>query len=584
MLILFSLAFVVTEFVWFHSSQNNRNAEQESRSFQAPHGVMMMNLTNNTITTITTATATTTATSPTRREEEESIDSTISRLPKEEEEQDHNEKNGMDLSSPQQQQQQQLVNTDPKDIRIRYVGFAGLGHRLMRMSNAYHLAKALNISLLEPVWKGYCPRGKGPSPTTKQPNVFSYLFGNEPLVVPPSLLQQPLLPFSVTQAIHDMKSRRQQVIIKFRNDVKGYTHMYGARDIQNMMRRRQQDPAASTRNTTTDTTLLAAATIPPFYGKLESDYEMYSQLLKRFRFRNEAQQLMAAYYSNNNNSSNTNNYTVLGLHIRAGNGEQGDFEKYRQLGRDGGGGLDGWLSNVTNMLQNYLLLHHHQPQGPTTKASPSASNNRQSLSALRKPIMIFLATDTPLVIDKFKEVFSFSNHNDTTMISTSSSPPIVLVVAPQQRPAFGEGVSYEAKNQVDVTSCLESWKSQFMDMMILSEYSDLLIAGQYSSFTQTIPASVIFHKADAKAAAAASSSSRQASPSNGAATTTPLFCDIGMDGDVMRCCDTFTSWITQNSTLPLIGNNLGRMEFSKSEVMFPVELTKDTLQKLLKKQ
>jgi hypothetical protein len=127
-----------------------------------------------------------------------------------------------------------------------------------------------------------------------------------------------------------------------------------------------------------------------------------------------------------------------------------------------------------------------------------------------------------------------------------------------------------------------------MDMMILSEYSDLLIAGQYSSFTQTIPASVIFHKAAAKAAAVApSSSSHQASASAAAATTTtttPLFCDIGVDGDVMRCCDTFTSWMTQNSTLPLIGNNRGRMEFSKSEMMFPVELTKDTLQKLLEKQ
>ena len=56
---------------------------------------------------------------------------------------------------------------------LHYVGVSGLGHRLIRSSNAYHLAKALNISQLSIFWRGDCPRRYKP-----QPNIFEYLFGN----------------------------------------------------------------------------------------------------------------------------------------------------------------------------------------------------------------------------------------------------------------------------------------------------------------------------------------------------------------------------------------------------------------------
>jgi hypothetical protein len=329
--------------------------------------------------------------------------------------------------------------------------------------------------------------------------------------------------------------------------------MYGAAEIQKMM-----TPPPQPQPTT-----------PPFYGKVESDYELYRQLLERFQFRNDVHDIMDGY--------NSSAYTVVGLHIRAGNGEQGDFEKYRLLGRrgregggrngnDNGGDLDGWIANVTKLLYNYVT---------------------SDTKRLVKPPLIFLATDTPEVIDKVQE--AFASFRNTTASSTTSHTAIPIVVIPQHHPAPGEGVSYEGHGHADVSSCLDSWKSQFMDMMVLSEYSNIVVAGQYSSFTQTIPLSMIFHHKDHKKYEAGHPRA-QRSPTSSTSSLPRMFCEVGVDGNAMQCFDTFVSWITQKSTLPLISGNANvngaaqmELEFDAgSQIMFPIELTLDSLQKRMK--
>ena len=63
-------------------------------------------------------------------------------------------------------------------------------------------------------------------------------------------------------------------------------------------------------------------------------------------------------------------HTVISLHVRAGNGETGDFE----IKRRGIGNLQRYVSNIENLLD----LHREQHK-------------------LSKPMLLFLVTYTPLV-------------------------------------------------------------------------------------------------------------------------------------------------------------------------------------------
>jgi hypothetical protein len=290
---------------------------------------------------------------------------------------------GVDIGGSQRNQQNVPLN-------IRYVGVAGLGHRLIRMSCAYHLAKVLKIPSFDVFWKGNCPRRY-----RSKPNILQLLFGDEALSIP-RLDEKTLFPFlehetsaSLTDFLFgptEGKNSTKIQQLKLVNDVQGYSHMYESHDFKGLN--------------------------PPFFGKTVTDYEFYSQLIQKFQFREEVDNIMASY---------STTHTVIGIHIRAGNGEVGDFEKFRQLGY---GNINGWLHNFTSLLQNFLLLN-------------------QSLVSKDKPPMIFLATDTASVIDNFKGYMG--------------ETPVLVV--PQHYPSTGEGVSYNG-NHANLSMCLDSWKYQ----------------------------------------------------------------------------------------------------------------------------
>ena len=373
-----------------------------------------------------------------------------------------------------------------EQVTINHKAVSGLGHRLGRLSNAFHLSKALNLSRLSVDW----------SSCASEP-IFDHLFGKGPLVVLSPT--QPLFPFLHStdgRLIHrDARSK-----VEFVNNVPYYSRAFKRRDI------------VSLTNMT-----------PPFYGKVESDIEMYRQLLALFRFRGRVQTFIQA--------NNFSDHTLLGLHVRAGNGETGDFTKKNRGFSD----LDRWLTNITDLVSGY-----------------------SQSEVFPRPPMIFLSTDTFEVISKVKDAFSKYG--------------IPVTFAPQDWVPSGKGVSYAYNSRLNISSCLQGWVSQFMDMMLLSE-SDIVIAAKYSSFTQTLPLSIMFHKA-------------ASSPTESSLVVHPRFCEIAADGDVMSCYDNFRDWIMKikESRFPVIENNQRRKRVihQNSQYMLPIpdSMSLEALQKL----
>jgi hypothetical protein len=138
---------------------------------------------------------------------------------------------------------------------------------------------------------------------------------------------------------------------------------------------------------------------------------------------------------------------VFGIHIRSGNGENGDFTLKKRGFHD----IDSWIENRALSLSRL--------------ASKMRSNR-----SLSKPPLLFVATDETAVVDK--------------LTNTTKPHGFSTVSFPQRRPEEGTGVSYKSAYKGE--SCHESWVAQFIDSIILG-VSDVVVAGRYSSFTQAIP-------------------------------------------------------------------------------------------------
>eukprot|EP00980_Cylindrotheca_fusiformis_P029072 scaffold22713_cov139-Cylindrotheca_fusiformis.AAC.9 len=384
-------------------------------------------------------------------------------------------------------------------VDIRYVGVAGLGHRLIRMSSAYHLARALEVSSLDVFWRGFCP-----SQSRSKPNIFQFLFDNDAIDVSTEIsADMVLFPFANHSSASSLKgfvfgasmntNSTKKYQLKIVNELEGYTHMYEAKDVEGLD--------------------------PPFYGKLETDFEFYSRLIERFKYRTNVDELLAFH---------AKKHTVVGVHIRAGNGEVGDFEKFRQLGQ---GNLFGWLHNFTDLLKKYVLVD-------------------ETILIRGKPPLIFLATDTPSVVEYFR-----TNLGRSTQV----------LVTPQHYPTQGKGVSYNG-DHANLTMCLESWKYQMMDMAALSEYADILISGQYSSFIQSLPVSRILNDKERRR----------------------FFCDVDRLALGLKCFDStkggISGWLSSDDTH---ARYLGAMDkvdnssFAGPQIFFPIHLTAEHIREMV---
>eukprot|EP00977_Amphora_coffeiformis_P009982 scaffold2335_cov175-Amphora_coffeaeformis.AAC.9 len=382
-------------------------------------------------------------------------------------------------------------------FRLAYNGFAGLGHRLMRMAAAYHLAKTLNLTQFTASWGSECGRNN-----VGDPDIFHHLFGRQDMTVIPS--NEHLFSWLNTSRgvplFYPNDTRKRYLLIG--NEVPGYSHHLAMK-------------------------WLKILTKNGFHGKQESDIEFYTQLQKRFRFKNKAMSFMKNH--------SFWNHTMIGLHVRAGNGEKGDFT-HKRRGIDD---LDRWVSNVAILLQ--------QLQTTTTCIK----------NVTKEPLKIFLATDTPSVLGKLR--------------SATRQMDIDVIIFEQNRVEEGKGVSFlkQVWEENAEKMCHQGWVDQFMDIVLLS-HCDMVVAGRYSSFTQSMPLTMM-------TALSVNSNRPYFTDDQEEDRTCRAFCEIGEDGDMMECYSNYTEWIFRHRSSPIIGNHSSPRPRRSMEVKFPNEYAKQEL-------
>ena len=310
--------------------------------------------------------------------------------------------------------------------RVTYKACCGLGHRLLRMSNAYHVAKKLSFELKSD-W-GSC--GVEGSPDG---DIFNYLFQPQPL-----------------DELAYVNSTHKRLF--YGNEVPGYSS--AGVPWEGDCRVRQD--------------------------KVETDLEMYTSLRNRFRERGKVDSFVQQHFAGR---------TVLGLYTRAKhNGELGNEKHQETTAAD-----EQWVSNiVTNIL---LQLE-------------SARQN-----ATFAPPVLYLSTDTPrhmeLLSRRLKGIMpvvalskDISKQDDFIQHSSNKDQQ-------QQR-----AEAYQA-------ACLQNKNITVFDMILLS-HSDVLIAAKPSSFTQSLPLSLVFGRSPRK--------------------LDPAFCEVKSKTQELKCFRSYVEW------------------------------------------
>jgi hypothetical protein len=246
-----------------------------------------------------------------------------------------------------------------------------------------------------------------------------------------------------------------------------------------------------------------------YEGQVRAEASMYRIMMDRFVYKDE----VLAFQRNHS----FDRHTVIGLHLRHGNGETGDFAN---KGREMKVPEEVWLANFASMIFNYT---------------------RTDSRFQSKPPLVFLATDGP---SRLKDILeSDLNHE------------IPVVTVPQPRVAEGEGVSYNKGGE----DCVSSWAAQLKDQILLGQ-SDMVVAGTYSSFSHTLPASMQFDKVrriENREKAWRDHNSNVTPNSTDNKQRHGVFCEVGGDGSKMQCFDDYLEWVLRRSTIPLVGNPKG---------------------------
>lgn len=278
------------------------------------------------------------------------------------------------------------TTTSQSPTRLIHQGSFGLGHRLSKLTAAYDLAKRLGVSVLQVDW-GHCDDNA---------NIFEYLFASDKVPV---------------AASHTAGKNDHERTILIRNDVSGY---YAGQAYKNFH------------------LPITPHLKEQWRAKIESDDHFLSSVLSKFRFETNVQQFQQWH--------NFDAHTVIGVHIRAGNGERDHFE---QASRG----------------------HDMDPRAFVQRLGDAMAR----LPKIRNPL-VFVATDTEEYVGLLKEILPYP------------------VVSFEDQPRYNSGVSYQ-----QTTNCLENWKSSVIDMLLLGS-TNVLIATSRSTFTQIAPSLLVWKK------------------------------------------------------------------------------------------
>lgn len=285
--------------------------------------------------------------------------------------------------------------------KLVYVGSFGLGHRLSKLAAAHHLAAAgINVPVLEVQWND-CDT-----------DMFAFLFGGTNILP----IREPTWPADY-----------QNKTILVRNDVSGY---YAGQSYKNA-----EIPIDKNIETL-------------WNDKLMADRVLFTDLFEKSFTGKDRVELFRKQHA-------WEDHFVIGLHLRAGNGEQDHFA---QAARD--------IGQQTSVVETIRILIEEFYD----------NMKQQEENHLIKPPLVFVATDTPSWISSFRKAFS----------SFAS-----VVTYPQPRVEQGQGVSYQQWKGGE--RCRNGWMAAAIDMALLSR-SNVVVAATRSTFTQMAPASIVFGK------------------------------------------------------------------------------------------
>jgi hypothetical protein len=268
-----------------------------------------------------------------------------------------------------------------------------------------------------------------------------------------------------------------------------FDHLFGAQPVNELVEVEEQYQILQLRNEVPGMRSLVRRTeqcqCDGHEDKIALDLELYQSLYDRFQFKDFVHDFMKQHHFSN--------YTVLGMHIRAGNGETGDFQRKKR----GIGNIDDWVQTVSKHLTGFL-----KAQG------------------IINPLL-YIATDTPSMISNFAKALP-------------STIPIIDL--PQDRAESGVLFGEWGAIVQNGSQCLNGWVQAVTDMMLLSS-SDIVIAARPSSFVMSMPQAMAFGR----------NTDKDQKPKH------PPFCELPPDGSWFRCYDTYRDWCCTTSTQEVVG-------------------------------
>jgi Nodulation protein Z (NodZ) len=223
---------------------------------------------------------------------------------------------------------------------VEFIACCGLGHRLSRMAGAAHIAYELETTFLSH-W-GCCGNT----------NVFYDLFGFDPILFGQRITPRPTEPPS-PNVNNETKQRQKQQKHNNHNE-------------HHLQFRFETPPFQNLKK--------AGVNCPCTPDKIDSDFNFYSTLRNRYTRKHEVDAFVQRHFYNR---------TSIGLHIRAGNGEQGDFARKGRAIADQAAFVHNTIQGIHQLLRN-------------------ATTTTQNGSVLLPPPVLFIATDTPHFIQDFR--------------------------------------------------------------------------------------------------------------------------------------------------------------------------------------
>jgi len=428
--------------------------------------------------------------------------------------------------SQQQQQQPQLIVVN----EIIHRAFFGLGHRLHRSAAVYHLARSLSLSSQEqPIithlrfhWESCLAIDNSNSSRSsainetvgrntdevgeknKEYNVFRYLFGEDLWELNHRHDIVSAVSYKKNDNVIDSRPDRRRNMIIIRNDIPGYISGQLYKDLNIPINIHFNTPQ-EINGTNTPQVINGTKPVIPLINAtnnrhdyniildklMSSDVQFYRRLVNNYRFRSELREFRLRHKWKERP-------LVVGLHLRAGNGERSHFVESGRAADD-----ESVLVYRLVQLINLIIRETNRLQ---------QEQQDQNIKDENLPPLLFIATDTAHLLPLIEKAVTmttvvaeaddedygriptnamyFRPNISTKHKETSLRPEIIIW--PQHHLPRNAGVGFDAlKGKGD--SCLNGWKAAISDALLLSEV-DVLIAAKRSTFTQSLPMTLGFDR------------------------------------------------------------------------------------------